>query len=44
MQEIQFDDIPGLEAAISEEFGPWGPETLVDQNRIDEFGQRVSCA
>ena len=39
MQEIQFDDIPALEAAVSEEFGPWGPETLVDQKRIDEFAE-----
>ena len=23
MQQIRFDDIPALEATISEEFGPW---------------------
>ena len=39
MQEIQFDDIEALEAAVSEEFGPWGPETLIDQKRIDEFAE-----
>ena len=39
MKEIQFDDIQGLEAAVSDEFGPWGPETLVDQKRIDGFAE-----
>ena len=39
MQQIQFDDIEALTEAISEEFGPWGPETLVDQEMINEFAE-----
>ena len=39
MQEIRFDDIQALEATISEEFGPWGAETLVDQKMIDDFAE-----
>lgn len=39
MEEIAFDDIPALEARISEEFGPWGGELLVSQEMIDQFAE-----
>ncbi|HME69694.1 MAG TPA: MaoC family dehydratase [Myxococcota bacterium] len=39
MQEIRFDDIDALRSAISEEWGPWGPETLVSQEMIDRFAE-----
>ena len=39
MQEIRFDDIPALEATISEEFGPWGPEVDVTQGMINQFAE-----
>ena len=39
MQEIRFDDIPALEATISEEFGPWGPEVDVTQEMINQFAE-----
>jgi acyl dehydratase len=37
VKEIRFDDIEGLQAAASEEFGPFGPELLVTQEMIDAF-------
>jgi acyl dehydratase len=37
MQEIRFDDIEGLRAKISEEFGPWGPDVEVTQEMINRF-------
>jgi len=39
MQEIRFDDVPALESAISEAFGPWGPEVAVTQDMIDRFAE-----
>ncbi|MBW2314792.1 MAG: MaoC family dehydratase [Deltaproteobacteria bacterium] len=39
MQEIRFDDITGLEAAVSEEFGAFGPEKTVTQEMIDRFAE-----
>jgi len=37
MKEIRFDDIPGLQAQISEEFGEWGSETAITQDMINKF-------
>jgi acyl dehydratase len=37
MQELRFDDIDGLEALISEDYGDWGPEVEVTQDKIDAF-------
>ena len=34
-----FDDIETLTANISEEFGEWGAEILVDQSMIDQFAE-----
>jgi hypothetical protein len=39
MQDIRFDDIEGLRAKISEEFGPWGPEVAVTQDMINKFAE-----
>jgi acyl dehydratase len=39
VQEIRFDDIEGLRAAIGAEFGPWGPELTVSQEMIDGFAE-----
>lgn len=37
MNELRFDDLPGLEAAITDEFGPWGPEIEVTMEMIETF-------
>lgn len=37
MQEIRFDDVEGLRAKISDEFGPWGAEVEVTQEMINKF-------
>jgi hypothetical protein len=37
MQEIRFDDIAALEAAVTEEFGEFGPAKEVTQDMIDRF-------
>jgi acyl dehydratase len=40
MVDIRFDDIPLIEENIAQgEFGPWGPEVLVDQELIDSFAE-----
>ncbi len=39
MSEVRFDDIPGLQALISEEFGPWGPEIEITQDMINKFAE-----
>ena len=39
MQDIRFDDIEGLRAKVSEEFGPWGPPVEVTQAMIDKFAE-----
>jgi hypothetical protein len=39
MQEIGFDDIPALQAKVSEEFGPWGPDLEVTQAMINQFAE-----
>jgi hypothetical protein len=37
MQQIRFDDIDGLNAAASDNFGDWGPPVKVTQDMVDEF-------
>ncbi|MGH0032278.1 MAG: MaoC family dehydratase [Myxococcota bacterium] len=39
MEKIQFDDIDALRKHVSDEFGPWGAETLVSQKMINEFAE-----
>ena len=39
MKEIRFDDIAALQAQVSEEFGPFGPEVEVSQAMIDQFAE-----
>jgi acyl dehydratase len=37
--EFQFDDVDGINAAASEEFGEWGREMEVTQEMIDAFAE-----
>ena len=39
MAEVQFDDIDGLNALVSDEFGEWGPEVVVSQEMINDFAE-----
>src|SRR5678815_5407129 len=39
MTEYRFDDIDGLTAAISPDFGDWGPEIEVTQDMINGFAE-----
>ena len=39
MKEIQFDDIASLQAEVSGDFGDWGPEILLDQEKINQFAE-----
>ena len=39
MQEIAFNDLDGLNATISQEWGDWGPEYELTQERINEFAE-----
>jgi len=39
VQEIRFDDLAALEAAITEDYGPWSAELLVSQSMIDAFAE-----
>lgn len=39
MTTLQFDDLDALAAAVSEEFGAWGPELEVTQQMIDQFAE-----
>jgi len=39
MKEIRFDDIEGLQTAVSEDFGNWGPEIEMSQEKIDRFAE-----
>jgi len=39
MDEIRFDDIAALEAAVSDEFGEFGPPTEVTQEMIHGFAE-----
>ena len=37
MQEIAFDDVDGLNAAATDEFGEWGTEVEVTQEMVNQF-------
>jgi len=37
MNQIRFDDVDTLNAAASDEFGPWGPPVKVTQDMVDAF-------
>jgi hypothetical protein len=37
MNQIRFDDIDALNAAASDEFGPWGPPVKVTQDMVDAY-------
>jgi hypothetical protein len=37
MKQIRFDDIDALNAAASDEFGPWGPPVKVTQDMVDAY-------
>jgi acyl dehydratase len=39
MREIRFDDVEGLKAMISDEYGPWGDEMQVTQEMINGFAE-----
>jgi acyl dehydratase len=39
MAEYRFDDIDGLTAAVSSEFGEWGPAIEVTQDMINGFAE-----
>ena len=34
---MRFDDVEGLTAQISDQFGPWGPEVPITQDDINKF-------
>ena len=37
IREIRFDDVDQLRAAVSDEYGEWGPELEISQALIDDF-------
>ena len=37
--EIQFDDVNRLRAAMSDDYGDWGPELEITQALIDDFAE-----
>lgn len=37
--EFQFDDVDAMNAAVSDEFGAWGPEIEVTQEMINGFAE-----
>jgi acyl dehydratase len=37
MQQIRFNDVDGLNAAASDDFGPWGPPVKVTQDMVDAY-------
>ncbi|WP_321808846.1 MaoC family dehydratase [Burkholderia sp. BCC1993] len=39
MQEIRFDDFDALRAFARDDFGPWGPPLVIDQEKIDRFAE-----
>src|SRR3954468_9183028 len=39
MNEIRFDDVDALNAASSEDFGPWGESFDVTQEMVDAFAE-----
>jgi acyl dehydratase len=41
VREIPFDDLDALRAEVTEDWTEWGPELLVDQAMLDDFGRRT---
>jgi acyl dehydratase len=39
MTSFRFDDVDSINAAASDEFGPWGPELTVSQEMINQFAE-----
>ncbi|MEH6584402.1 MAG: MaoC/PaaZ C-terminal domain-containing protein [Halioglobus sp.] len=39
MTEVAYDDLKGLRACISNDFGPWGESLAVSQKLIDTFAE-----
>jgi uncharacterized protein len=39
MKQVHFDDIDALNAAASDEFGPWGPPVKVTQDMVDAYAE-----
>ncbi len=39
MEDLAFDDVPALEAAVSQDFGEWASEAEVGQDVIDAFAE-----
>lgn len=39
MREIRFDDLDTLHSLVGEEFGPWGRQITVSQERINQFAE-----
>lgn len=37
MQQVHFDDLPGLRARITDEYGPWSTPVTISQEMIDVF-------
>jgi hypothetical protein len=37
MNQVRFDDIDALNAAASDDFGPWGPPVKVTQDMVDAY-------
>ena len=44
MQEIRFDDIDSLTAAVSDDYGDFGTEVEVTQEDIDAFAELTSTS
>jgi len=39
VEEIRFDDLDGLRGAITDEFGDWGPEYEMAQEKVNQFAE-----
>jgi acyl dehydratase len=39
MATIRFDDVAGLTAEVTQEYGPWGPEVEISQSLIEAFAE-----
>ena len=39
MPDIRFDDVKGLEAFVSDEYGEWGEAVEISQQKIDAFAE-----
>ena len=39
MREIRFDDLDTLRSLVGEDFGPWGRQITVSQERIQQFAE-----